>query len=144
METPAMFEQSTRLKLRFESPRGLLTVEDLWDLPLTSTSAGSRTTINRANLDAIAIDLHRQTRDASDVVSFVSPSAEDRTKSELALKFEIVKHVIRVRVAERDELRLAADRREKKQRLLELIAKKEDAALGEKSVDELRALAESL
>lgn len=133
-----MFEQASRTKLRFHSPKGLLTVEDLWDLPLQAASA------NRANLDAIASELHRQTRDAADAVSFVNPQAESRNAANLQLAFDIVRHVIRVRVEERDALQAAAQRREKKQRLLELIAQKEDAALGEKSVDELRALAESL
>jgi hypothetical protein len=138
METSTMFEQASRLKLRFDSTRGQLSVEDLWDIPLTSPSG------NRTNLDSIAVDLHRQTRDAADTVSFVNPSTENPNAAITQLKFEIVKHVIGVRVAERDTLRDAADRREKKQRLLELIARKEDEALGEKSVDELRALAESL
>jgi len=133
-----MFEQASLLKLRFDSPRGLLSVEDLWDLVLTSPSG------NRANLDAIAIDLNRQIKDASDTVSFVSPTTEDSGKAELALKFEIVKHIIRVRVAERDAAKELSERREKKQRLLELIARKQDQELEGKSVDELRALAESL
>lgn len=132
-----MFEQASRMKVRYESPRGLLSVEDLWDLPLTSPSG------NRANLDAIAIALHCETRDASDTVSFVSPAVTTST-AELNLKFEIIKHIIRVRVAERDEAKAAADRREKKQRLLELIAKKQDQELEGKSIDELRSLAESL
>lgn len=137
MDTTTLFEQASRLKLRFDSPKGLLTVEDLWDLPLTSPSG------NRANLDSIAISLHKQTRDAADTVSFVA-SSENKRSDELYLAFEIVKHVIRVRVAERDELKAAADRREKRQRILELIAKKEDGELESKSVDELRSLAESL
>lgn len=138
METSTMFEQATRLKTRFDSSRGQLTIEDLWDLPLISPSG------NRANLDAIAIDLHQQTRSTADVVSFVSPSKEDTSKAELALKFEIVKYIIGVRVAERDELKAAADRKEKKARLLELIARKEDETLAGKPIDELRAMVESL
>lgn len=42
-----MFIKASRTKLRFESPKGLLSVEDLWDLPLIST-------MGKANLDDIA------------------------------------------------------------------------------------------
>lgn len=134
----AVFEQASRLKLRFESPRGLLTVEDLWDLPLTSPSG------NRANLDAIGMSLYRQTRDMAEVVSFVSPTAESREKSELELRLAIVKHVIDVKLRERAELQAAAERRDKKQRILELIARKQDEQLAERSEDELRTMLESL
>lgn len=131
----ALFEQATRLKLRFESPKGALTVEDLWDLPLTSQTG-------RANLDSIAIELHRATKDATDVVSFVDAAVPANDDAQLA--FAVVKHVIQVRVTERDLAKQAAERKEKKQRLLELIARKQDEELAGKSVDELRVLAESL
>ncbi len=130
------FERASRLKLRFDSPKGQLTVEDLWDLPLTSAT-------NRANLDSIAVALHRQTREAAEVVSFVDKTAPTGS-DELLLKFEIVRHVIRVRVAERDAARDLADRAEKKKRILALIEQKKDEALAGKSVEELLALAESL
>lgn len=132
-----MFEQASRLKLRFESSRGLLTVEDLWELPLQSSTG-------RPNLDGIAIGLYEQVKHTADIPSFVNPTTENEQASTLQLAFDIAKHIIGVRVAERDELKLASERREKKQRILELIARKEDEALGERSVDELRALAESL
>lgn len=131
------FELASRLKLRFDSPKGQLTTEDLWDLPLTSPSG------NRANLDSIAIALHRETRDVAEVVSFVETEASSGSE-ELLLKFEIVRHVIRVKVAERDRAKEASDRKEKKQRLLALIAQKQDQELAGKSIDELRSLAESL
>lgn len=132
----SLFEQATRLKLRFDSRVGQLSVEDLWDLPLTSPTG------NRANLDSIAIALYKQARDAGETVSFVAP--ETRGNRELDLKFQIVKYIISVRVAERDAAKEAADRKEKKQRLLELIARKQDKELEEKSVDELRAMVEAL
>lgn len=132
-----LFELATRLKLRFDSPQGQLSVEDLWDLPLTSPSG------NRANLDSIAVALHHETRDAAEVVSFVS-AAQPAGSEELLLKFELVKHVIGVRVAERDRAKEEADRKTKKQRLLALIAQKQDAELAEKPIQELIALAESL
>lgn len=138
MNTEQIFEQASRLKIRFNSPKGLLSVEDLWDLPLTSTNP------NRATLDAIAISLHKQTREATETVSFVTPSQNDRQANELSLAFEIVKHVIGVRVQERDAAQAESDRREKKQRLLELIARKQDQELEGKSVEELRAMVEAL
>jgi hypothetical protein len=46
-----MFEQASRLKLRFETIRGEFTVEQLWSLPLSSQSESTVT------LDMIAIDL---------------------------------------------------------------------------------------
>lgn len=133
-----MFEQASRLCIRFDSPRGALSVEDLWTLPLLAASA------TRPSLDAIAVGLHKQTRDAAETVSFVAPATADSAKDELLLKFEVVKYIISVRVAERDAAAAAADRKEKKQRLLSLIAEKQDAELSSKSIDELRALAESM
>lgn len=134
----SMFEQASRLKLRFDSPRGGLSTEDLWDLPLSSASG------NRANLDEIAIGLSLAVRDTADVKSFVTPAATDAAKSELALKFDLVKYVIGVRITERDAKAEAVARREKKQRILELIAQKQDEALGAKSEAELLELANSL
>ena len=48
-----IFEMATRKKIRFNSPQGDLSTEDLWDLPLSSKVNG------KANLDDIAKDLHR-------------------------------------------------------------------------------------
>jgi hypothetical protein len=134
-----LFEAATRLKLRFESSRGVLSTEDLWDLPLTSQRAGL------SSLDAIAVHLHRQVQSSTtDPVSFVNPAATTKESSELALKLEIVKHILTIRLSERERAREAAERVEKKQRILEIIARKEDHQLEEMPVDELRALAESL
>jgi hypothetical protein len=130
-----MFERASRLKLRFETPRGLLTVEDLWDLPLQTSRQ------NGVSLDQIAIDLNNQIKDAT-TVSFVEETT--RSNEVLALKFDIVKHVIAEIKAENAARHTAAERLDRKQRLLELIAKKQDAALSEKSVEELTAMVDSL
>ncbi len=55
-----------------------------------------------------------------------------------------MKHIIDVRLAENDAIRLTAERKEKKARLLELIARKQDDDLASKSIEELTAMVESL
>lgn len=126
--------EALRKKFRFPSPAGMLTTEDLWDLPLTSAKG--------ANLDDVARALYKQLKETSDIVSFVS--AANPKDSDLQNKLEIVKGVIKVRVEERDLAKASKERSEKKQRLMEIINKKQDAELENKSVDELKGLLESL
>jgi hypothetical protein len=127
----AQFIAATRQKLRFDSARGQLTVEDLWELPLTSSVPG------KPNLDDIAKALHRTLKETDDV-SFVTPAAKADTSNQL--RFEIVKQVIAVKLIECDEASAAAVKREQKGRILELLAKKQDDTLAGKSEEELRAL----
>lgn len=130
-----MFEKANRLKLRFASPQGSLTAEDLWDLPLTSTRS------NQANLNEIAKTISRQLKEAGEE-DFVNPkSGADEV---LQLKLDVVKHVIQVRQTENEATRAAAERKEKKERLLELIARKQDQQLEGKSLEELQAMVAAL
>jgi hypothetical protein len=127
-----MFEKTTRLKLRFDTAKGQLTVEDLWDLPLTG---------NGVNLDKIAIALSRQIKE-EDTESFV---VKAKVASEvLQLKFDVVKHVIDVKLAERDAAKAQSDARAKKDKILEIISRKQDQALEGSSLEELQKMAQSL
>ena|SRR3990167_1568142 len=132
MET--QFVKASREKVRFESPKGGLTVEDLWDIPLTSPRGG-------ACLDDIAKDLNRKLKD-SDTESFVVKAK--KSDETLQLKFDIVKHIIDVRLKEAEEADQRQIAREKKQRLLSIIAQKEDEKLMGASLDELKAMVETL
>ena len=125
-----MFEKASRLKLRFESTKGQLQIEDLWDLPLTSTKG-------QANLDDIARGLHRQLKNGDDV-SFVN--ATQKSDEVVQLKFDIVKHVIEVRLVENEAAAKARENKEKKQQLLAIIAQKKDAALQGTPLEELEAM----
>ncbi len=129
-----MFEQAVRLKLRFDTARGFLSVEDLWDLPLTHHQRTD-------TLNDIAKALNRELKESADE-DFVNPTAKPNDRLKLA--FDIVKHIIDVRLAENDAIRLTAERKEKKARLLELIARKQDDDLASKSIEELTAMVESL
>lgn len=129
-----MFEKVVRMKLRFDSPQGALSAEDLWDLPLTSTRG-------RANLNEVAKAIARQLKTEGEE-DFVNPKsgADDI----LQLKLDTVKHVIQVRQAENEAERSATDRKEKKARLLELIARKQDQQLESKSMEELQEMVAGL
>lgn len=73
----------------------------------------------------------------------MTPEAGPKNAGDV-LAFEIVKHVISVKVAERDAAAQATARAAQKQRILELVAHKEDAAMSEKSVDELKEMLRAL
>jgi hypothetical protein len=128
-----IFERATRLGLRFDTVRGVLTTEDLWTMPLASS--------NGFDLDAIARGLHRRLKDAEEV-SFVVKTSNVSVTDELA--FEVVKHVIDVKLAEQEASKTRAANREKKRRLQELIAEKQDESLKASSVEELQAMVEAL
>lgn len=123
-----IFEVASRQKLRFATGKGLLSVEDLWDLPLSSPSG-------KVSLNEIAIELHRELRSVSEIVSFVDDSAKpDQT---IQLRFDLVKHVIEQRKRENAEAAAAKTRAETKQQLLAALAKKREGAIDAMSEDEL-------
>jgi len=128
-----IFERALRARLRFETTRGLLSVEDIWHMPLTSNDG--------FDLDSLARELHRQVKD-SEEVSFVVKTTASNAKLELA--FDVVKHVIDVKLAERDEAKTRAANREKKQELLAILADKDKEELRGKSREEIAALVEAL
>lgn len=128
-----MFQKASRIKLRFDTPKGLLTVEDLWDLPLTSTSG-------KANLDDLARDLYLQNKE-SEQISFVKEAKAD---SSSVLAFDIVKAIIDIRKAENESAAKARANAEKRQEILSLIKQKEGESLAGQSLEDLRKLAEQL
>ena len=130
-----IFEQATRMKFRFNTSKGLLSVEDLWDLPLTGNNG-------RANLDELAQDLDVELRSTLRT-SFVTPDISKHNEV-TQLKFTIVIHIINVKVAEQKAVQDAAILREKKQKIMAIIEKKQDEALSTASLDELQAMLASL
>ena len=129
-----MFEKAAKLKLRFDTTSGPLGVEDLWDLPLTSTKG-------KANLDDIARGLHKQLKSGDDV-SFVVPTR--KSDETIQLKFDLVKHVIDARLAENQAALLEKERADKKQRIMGIIAAKQDETLQGMSLDDLKKLMSEL
>ncbi len=125
-----MFEQASRMKLRFETERGSISVEDLWDLPLTSNTG-------RLNLDTIALALHAELKGSAEVVSFVDETA--KADAVVQLRFDVVKHVIDVRKKENAETLAAKDRQATKQRLMAALERKRDNRLETMSEEDIQA-----
>jgi len=129
-----MFEAAARIKLRFASTGSAqkYSAEDLWDLPLTSAKGVSLDSLEREARRAI------KNTDESYVTKASKPDAQ------LQLRVDILRHVIDVTVAERDAARAAEDKRAQKKRVMELIAEKQDETLKGKSLEELKALVDSM
>lgn len=129
-----MYKQAAQLKLRFDTSKGQLAVEDLFDLPLTSATG-------RINLNDIAKGLYKALKDEADV-DFVDTAK--RGNAVLQLKFDLVRDVITTRIAERDEEATRQKKAEQRQKIMAIIDHKEGEALSAKSVEELRAELQNL
>lgn len=128
-----IFETAARNKIRFQSPMGLLSVEELFDLPLQSKS-------NR-DLDTVAKHIARELKSVTEE-SFVS-TASNPAKTENELKLEIVKYVIGVKQAEAAAANEAATKADKKRKLVALLAEKQENELRNLSTEDiLKQLAE--
>ncbi len=128
-----IFEYAVRNKLRFQSTRGALTVEQLWDLPLTSKDT--------FNLDTVAKEINRFLKEQKEE-SFVQVKSDNETEAEIML--EIVKHIIAVKLNEANAAVEREQKRRERQRILEILAHKEDTELSNMSKEELVAKLEQL
>lgn len=125
-----IFEYATRNKLRFQSSQGLLTVEQLWELPLTTRSN------NKTSLDLVARAIYNQVKEQGEI-SFVDPKSTADKSLEISL--EIVKYIISVRQSEAQAAEQATIKSQKAAKLRDAIARAEDKSLESKSLDELKA-----
>lgn len=122
-----MFEKAARQKLRFQY-RGPQSVEDLWDLKVEE-------------LDKIYSTL-RVEQKASEDDSLLKKAT--KAGRDLELKIAIIKHIVAVKQTEADARVQRTVKREKAQRVREILAKKKDAVLGEMSVEDLEKMAGDL
>ena len=122
-----MFERASRLKLRFNY-KGLLTVEDLWDLPL-------------AALDKIFKKLNFTAKEQKEESLLDTKSSEDET---VDLMIGVVRHIVGVRLLEQKAKEDRVAKAAKKQKLLGIIADKQDAALMDMPIEDLAKLVDEL
>lgn len=117
------FEKAARLKLRFNSSRGLLSVEDLWDLQLQE-------------LNSLAKALKKTLKEAEEEDFLEDVSAEDVITK---IKFDLVLYILNTKKEENKARLMAKENKAKREKILELIASKQDEEQKGKSIEELQA-----
>lgn len=122
-----IFEIAARNKLRFNF-KGVLSVEDLWDLDLNS-------------LDSIYKTLMKKTRE-NNYDSLLKTQTNENKNDQISI--EIVKHIVSVKLCESQERELAAVNKAKKEELLKILQSKEQQELLNKSPEEIRKMIEEL
>lgn len=122
-----IFETATRSKFRFPF-KGMINVEDLWDLSVEY-------------LDSIYKNLNSQLKQAQEESLLNVRSKNDK---ELDLKIEIVKRVVSVKLEENEARLKAKEKREQKQKIMEILQNKKEVTLQGKSEEELQRMLEEL
>lgn len=121
------FKLASQQKLRFATNKGVLSIEQLWDLTQTDLS----------NLCKSIKKTLKQNDNDDDLSFLIDTSIVD---IENQLRFDIAKDVYLTKKKENEERRDAIEAKEQKQKILSIIAKKKDESLENKSVEELEAL----
>lgn len=120
-----MYKKAAKLKLRFTSSKGQLTVEQLFDLTMSELSS----LIKKVNAD-----LKKEAR-VDDDLGFLE--GKDEAESLNSLRFDILKDVYLTKKQEREEAATDQEKKARRQRISEIIAKKKDEALESLSIEEL-------
>ena len=121
-----LFEVATRANYQFPF-RGMINVIDLWDLSLT-------------NLDSVFKSLNAEVKKFEEESLLHTKSKED---VEISNKIEIVKYIVNIKLDEKKKRENDKKNAETRQKLLEIKAKRQNAALENMSDEELdKALAE--
>ena len=122
-----LFELAARCKYRFPY-RGQITIEDLWDLRPT-------------DLDSVFKTLNAEAKKASEE-SLLEPKTEK--DEELSNKIEIIKYIVSTKLAEQAAKESEKANKDKKQKLLAIKARREEAALENISDEQLNKMINEL
>ena len=127
MNNTNIFEAASKNKYRYPY-KGMITTEDLWDL-------------TPAQLDIVYKALNKGVSEAQ-VSSLMHKVTE--VDAELLNKIEIVKYIFNAKEAEAEARKNDAAKHAKKQRILDILAQKQEDALQNMSEDELKKMLDEL
>jgi len=127
MSKTNLFEIAVRNKYRFPF-RGLVSVEDLWDLSVE-------------NLDVIFKELNSQRKRTQEESLLGTKTVQDK---ELEVKIDIVKYIVSTKLDEAELRAKDKERKAQQQKIMEIIASKQDQALENMSLEELQRMLNEL
>lgn len=119
-----MYKEASKIKLRFSTTKGSLSVEQLWDLALT-------------DLDSLAVSLEEAYKNSKGKSFLVKKTSKNKV---IKLQFDIVLDILTTKVEENEAAKDAAETKAHNQKILQLIAKKQDDELEGKSIKELESM----
>ena len=122
-----IFELASNMKFRFPY-KGLISTEDLRDL-------------NLDQLDMVYRALNKDVKKSQEESLLSKNTFEDKI---LSAKIEIVKHIFNYKLEMAEKQEQAQINAEKRRKILDILAQKQDASLQNMSEDELRKMLENL
>jgi len=123
MQNVNMFEMAVKSKFRFPY-KGMINVEDLFDLSLN-------------DLNVVYQTLKKQQKQTQEESLLEVKSQEDQ---ELDIKIQIVKHIFDEKVNEREMKLKEKEFKQHEQKIMAIIAKKQDAEYENMSIEELNKM----
>lgn len=118
-----LFEFATRNKVMFDF-QGRISVSDLWDLSLESLNL----LYQKYNAE-----LKMQKEE-----SLLEVKSDKTNLNEV--RVELIKHIVKVKLQEKEDRKIAAEQKERKQKILEIMERKQNQALENLPLDELAKL----
>ena len=122
-----LFEIATKNKYRFPY-KGLISVEDLWDLNVNA-------------LDQVYKTLNKQLKEMGEESLLKTKSPVEAV---LENQIDIVKYIVAVKEQEKADRVAEFEKAEKKQRIMSIIAEKQDAALADMDIADLQKMLDEL
>ena len=122
-----IFEYAVKNKVRFNY-KGTIDSADLWDLDVTE-------------LDSIYKELSKIKKSMSEDSLLGAKSADSTLVN---IQIELIRHVVESKLAEKEARLLRAEKKEKKEKIMAILASKQDSALEKKSEATLKKMLEEL
>lgn len=119
-----MYKEASRLKLKFATAKGNLTVDQLWDLSIEE-------------LDNLAVTLDTLYKESGKKSFIDKKSEKDKTTK---LRFDIVLDILNTKQEAAEKAQVRAENKEKNKKIIELIQSKKDKSLEGKSIKELEKM----